>query len=127
MIGHAETSSDDIKPFDSQLEARYKVIKSTCALNLEVDNVMAAAPDEMTQYDWFGQARIFEIAEDYESALQAYEKALEIDPNFAKAWYYKAKLHHQLGQKSDAQECGRKALALKPDWEKHLRKFLPEL
>ncbi|MFW9887583.1 MAG: tetratricopeptide repeat protein [Candidatus Thorarchaeota archaeon] len=55
---------------------------------------MAAAPDEMTQYDWFGQARIYETTDDYESALQAYEKALEPDPDFAKAWFYKAKLHN---------------------------------
>jgi tetratricopeptide (TPR) repeat protein len=127
LVGHAETSSDDIKPFDSQHEARYKVIRSIYGLHLEVENAMAAAPDEMTQYDWFGQARIHEITDDYESALQAYEKALEIDPSFAKAWYYKAKLHHQLGQKSDALKCGRKALELKPDWESHLRKFLPDL
>ncbi|MHA1924649.1 MAG: tetratricopeptide repeat protein [Candidatus Thorarchaeota archaeon] len=88
---------------------------------------MAAAPDEMTQYDWFGQARIHEITDEYDSALRAYEKALEIDPKFAKAWFYKAKLHHQLGQKSDAMKCGRKVLELKPEWEKHIRKFLPDL
>jgi tetratricopeptide (TPR) repeat protein len=88
---------------------------------------MAAAPDEMTQYDWFAQARIHEVADEYDSALRAFEKALEIDPNFAKAWFYKAKLHHQLCQKSDALECARKVLELKPEWENHIRKFLPDL
>jgi tetratricopeptide (TPR) repeat protein len=96
-------------------------------LLLEVESKVAATPDEMTQYDWFGQARIHEISGDYESALQAYEKALELDPDFAKAWFYKAKLHHQLGQSSEALICGRRALELRPDWEKHLRKFLPNL
>ncbi|MHA2210644.1 MAG: tetratricopeptide repeat protein [Candidatus Thorarchaeota archaeon] len=43
---------------------------------------MAAAPDEMTQYDWFAQARIHEVADEYDSALRAFDKALEIDPNF---------------------------------------------
>ena len=88
---------------------------------------MAAAPDEMTQYDWFGQARIYEMNNEYDAALGAYEKALEIDPNFTKAWFYKAKLHHQLGQNSEAMECGRKVLELKPEWEKHVRKFLPAI
>ncbi len=88
---------------------------------------MAAAPDEMTQYDWFGQARIHEIVDEYDLALLAYEKALDIDPAFAKAWFYKAKLHHQLGQEAEALECGRKVIELKPDWESHVRKFLPEL
>jgi tetratricopeptide (TPR) repeat protein len=88
---------------------------------------MAAAPDEMTQYDWFGQARIHEITDDYDSALQAYEKALEIDPNFAKAWFYKAKLHQHLGQKAEAMECAKRVLELKPDWESHVRKLIPDL
>ena len=88
---------------------------------------MAAAPEEMTQYDWFAQARIHEVADEFDSALRAFDKALEIDPNFAKAWFYKAKLHHQLGQNSDALECGRRVLELKPEWESHIRKFLPDL
>ncbi|MHA2140171.1 MAG: tetratricopeptide repeat protein [Candidatus Thorarchaeota archaeon] len=88
---------------------------------------MAAAPEEMTQYDWFAQARIHEIADEYDSAFQAYRNALEIDPKFAKAWYYKAKLHQQLGQESDAVICGKKVLELKPEWEHHVRKFLPDI
>ncbi|MFX1261068.1 MAG: tetratricopeptide repeat protein [Promethearchaeota archaeon] len=88
---------------------------------------MPVAPDEMTQYDWFGQARIYETTDDYESALQAFEKAVELNQDFAKAWFDKANLHHQLGQNSEALECGRKVLELRPDWKKHLRKFLPNI
>lgn len=127
MVGHAETYSHDIKPFDSVQYIGCKVNSRTSKYLLEDENAMAAAPDEMTQYDWFGQARIYEIANEYDAALRAYEKALEIDPNFTKAWFYKAKLHHQLGQSSEAMECGRKVLELKPEWEKHIRKFLPAI
>ncbi len=82
------------------------------------------APDEMTQYDWFGQARIHEVAGDLEEALKAYEEAINIDPKFAKAWFYKAKLHLQLGQKKQAKEAAEKALELEPKWEKHVKKLL---
>ena len=88
---------------------------------------MAASPDEMTQYDWFGQARIHETQEEYDQAIQAYERSLEIDPSFAKAWFYKAKLHYKLGQKKEAKECVEKVLELEPDWEKYVKKYLPDL
>jgi tetratricopeptide (TPR) repeat protein len=78
----------------------------------------------MTQYDWFGQARIHEVAGKLKDALKAYEAALEMDPNFAKAWFYKAKLHLQLGHKKKAKECAEKALELEPKWEKHVKKLL---
>ena len=52
----------------------------------EEEICLTAAPDEMTQYDWFGQARIHEVAGKLKDALKAYEAAIEMDPEFAKAF-----------------------------------------
>ncbi|NHI82722.1 MAG: tetratricopeptide repeat protein [Candidatus Thorarchaeota archaeon] len=93
----------------------------------EVENSMAATPDEMTQYDWFGQARIHEVGGNFDGALKAYENAIRIDPNFAKAWYYKAKLHLQMGDKANAKKCAETALELEPNWKKHIDKILSHL
>ncbi len=88
---------------------------------------MSIEPENYTEYDWFGEARIREKAGDSEGALRAYEEAVNINPNFEKAWFYKAQLHHQLGQKDEAIACAKKTLELKPAWEKHVRKFLPDV
>lgn len=88
---------------------------------------MAAELDEMTQYDWFSQARIHEATGKDEKALEAYEESLKIDPKFAKAWFYKARLHYKLGQKDLAKECVKRTLDIMPDWESHVKKYMPDL
>lgn len=88
---------------------------------------MAAELDEMTQYDWFAHARVYETKGEEKKALEAYEESLKIDQEYAKAWFYKAKLHYKLGQKKLAKECVKHTLELKPDWEKHVKKYMPGL
>ncbi len=94
---------------------------------VEIREKLAAAKEDYTEYDWFGEARIRETEGNSEGALEAFSESIKLNPNFAKAWYYKALLHYELGQKDEALECAKKALELKPTWEKHIRKNLPEL
>jgi len=88
---------------------------------------MAAELDEMTQYDWFAHARAYETSGEDKKALEAYEESLKIDQKYAKAWFYKAKLHYKLGQKKLAKECVKHTLEIKPEWENHVKKYLPDL
>ena len=88
---------------------------------------MAAEIEQMTQYDWFSQARIHETHSDNDKAFKAYEEALKLDPKFAKAWFYKAKLHYKLGEKDQAKECVRRTLELEPDWERYVKKYMPDI
>ncbi|MFW9848490.1 MAG: tetratricopeptide repeat protein [Candidatus Thorarchaeota archaeon] len=88
---------------------------------------MSAAKEDYTEYDWFGEARIRETQGDLNGALEAFAESIKLNPGFAKAWYYKALLHYELGQKDKALECAKKVLELKPTWEKYIRKNLPDL
>ncbi|MHA1614050.1 MAG: tetratricopeptide repeat protein [Candidatus Thorarchaeota archaeon] len=88
---------------------------------------MAAELDEMTQYDWFAHARVYETTGDEKKALEAYEESLKIDQEFAKAWFYKGKLHYRLGQKELAKECAKRTIEIKPEWEKHVKKYMPDI
>jgi len=88
---------------------------------------LAADIQERTQYDWFSVARIYETKGQDNEAMKAYEESIKLGPNYAKAWFYKAKLHNRLGQKDQAKECVNRVLELKPEWEKYVKKYLPDI
>ena len=88
---------------------------------------MSANPEDMTQYDWFSHARIHETTGNDEKALEAYEKSVRLDPHYAKAWFYKAKLHYKLKQMDQARGCVKHVLELEPEWKNYIKKYMPHL
>jgi len=67
------------------------------------------------------EARALEKEGKLEEAIQKYEEALSLDNQLAKAWFYKFRIHHGLGQKDDAEHCAQKAVDLDPKWMKFIR------
>jgi tetratricopeptide (TPR) repeat protein len=51
----------------------------------------------------------------YEEAIKYYDKAIEIDPNYAGAWYGKGSALQKLKQYKEAIECSAKAIELNPN------------
>jgi tetratricopeptide (TPR) repeat protein len=88
---------------------------------------MSANPEDMTQYDWFSQARIQETMGNDEKALEAYEESIKLDAHYAKAWFYKAKLHYKLKQMEQARDCVKHVLELEPAWKSYVEKYMPHL
>ena len=87
---------------------------------------MSVNEEYYTPYDWFEEGRVAETNGDYKRAIECYEDAIKLKMDFAKAWYYKAKAHLQLGEKEKAKECAKKVLEYKPEWKKHVDKILAE-
>jgi tetratricopeptide (TPR) repeat protein len=54
--------------------------------------------------------------DEYARALSYFEKAVEIDPNYAEAWYQAGFCYGMLGKHSDALKASRRAAQLRPDW-----------
>jgi tetratricopeptide (TPR) repeat protein len=88
---------------------------------------MAAEIHERTQFDWFSIARIHETKGEDKEALKAYEESIKLNGKYAKAWFHKAKLHYKLGEMSEAKDCVRMVLKLEPDWDKYVKKYMPDL
>ncbi|MHA1638233.1 MAG: tetratricopeptide repeat protein [Candidatus Thorarchaeota archaeon] len=88
---------------------------------------MSAEPDQMTEYDHFADARGHESNGEFDEAFKAYDEALKISPEFTKAHYYKALLHYKLKQSDKALESAKIVLEQNPSWEKHIKKFMPDL
>ena len=52
----------------------------------------------------------------YQSALRYCDKSIRIYPNFATAWNNKGNILFNMGKKTDAVKCYKKALSLNPDY-----------
>jgi tetratricopeptide (TPR) repeat protein len=54
--------------------------------------------------------------DDFERALPYFERAVEMDPNYAEAWYQAGFCYGILGRHSDALRASRQAAKLRPEW-----------
>ncbi len=54
--------------------------------------------------------------DDFARALQYFEKAVEIDPNYAESWYQAGFCYGMLGRHADALKASRQAARLRPEW-----------
>ncbi|MEJ7699971.1 MAG: trypsin-like peptidase domain-containing protein [Pyrinomonadaceae bacterium] len=55
--------------------------------------------------------------DEYAKALIYFEKAVEIDPNYAEAWYQAGFCYGMLGRHTDALKASKQAARIRPDWE----------
>jgi tetratricopeptide (TPR) repeat protein len=59
--------------------------------------------------------------DDYGRALQFFERATELDPNYAEAWYQAGFCYGLLGRHQDALKASKQAAKLRPEWaEAHI-------
>jgi len=54
--------------------------------------------------------------DDYARAVQSFERATELDPNYAEAWYQAGFSYGVLGRHQDALKASRQAAKLRPEW-----------
>ena len=64
------------------------------------------------------QGRIFNAAEEYEAALKAFDKAIEINPEYHQAWYNRGIALGKLGRLEEAVTSYDKANQIKPKYHK---------
>jgi len=53
-----------------------------------------------------------------DEALKCYDKAIEINPNYAKAWFNKGIALSKLGRPDEALKCYDKAIEINPNYAK---------
>ena len=54
---------------------------------------------------WYNRGVALTQLEKFVDALSSYEKAIEVSPGYADAWYNKAELLKHKGQDSEAETC----------------------
>jgi len=73
---------------------------------------------ELSPYYYFELGNIYLNLSKNKEALKAYDKAIEIKPDFAEAWYNKGVALAKLGRYNEALKAYDKAIKIKPDYSK---------
>ena len=68
-----------------------------------------------TADDYFDKGAIKFKQGDFKGAIQDYNKAIELDPNFVEAYYNRGVVKHELGDSKSAIQDFNKAIKLKPN------------
>jgi tetratricopeptide (TPR) repeat protein len=86
-------------------------LQTFAALNAETQKNKRAAAQS-----FYSQGLALISRDDYAKAVAYFEKAAEIDPNYAEAWYQAGFCYGTLGRHADALKASRRAAALRPEW-----------
>lgn len=86
-------------------------LRSFVSLNNETQKNKRAAAQAL-----YSQGLGILSRDDYARAAQYFEKAVEIDPNYAESWYQAGFCYGMLGRHADALRASRQAAKLRPEW-----------
>ncbi len=98
-------------PAERMLQLKIGELQTFSALNsAAVQNKRSAAQS------YYSQGLGILSRDDYARAVVYFEKAAEIDPNYAEAWYQAGFCYGMLGKHTDAMRATRQAAKLRPNW-----------
>ncbi len=86
-------------------------LQTFASLNLETQKNKRAAAESL-----YSQGLGVLSRDDYTRAVVFFEKAVEIDPNYAESWYQAGFCYGILGRHADALKASRQAARLRPEW-----------
>jgi len=86
-------------------------IKTFASLNSETQKNKRAMAQSL-----YSQGLGILSRDDFARAVTYFEKATEIDPNYAEAWYQAGFCYGMLGRHADALKASKQAARLRPDW-----------
>jgi tetratricopeptide (TPR) repeat protein len=62
-----------------------------------------------------------------EKALEAYARAVALEPDYTRVWFRMTVLYHQLGRIEEARLCAQKVLEVNPDWSSQVAEIFPHM
>ena len=86
-------------------------LQTFASLNTETQKNKRAAAQNL-----YSQGLGILSRDDYAKAVTYFEKAVEIDPNYAESWYQAGFCYGMLGKHSEALKASRQAAKLRPEW-----------
>jgi tetratricopeptide (TPR) repeat protein len=79
-----------------------------------------------TRYGYYRKARSHEANGQFDDALLAYDKAIELSETYSHAWFYKSRLLYRMEKYGECIGCAEKARQLEPTWSDHITKMIED-
>ncbi len=98
-------------PAERILQLKVSEARSISSLNAETQKNKRAAAER-----FYSQGVAQLSRDDYQRALSFFEKAVEMDPNYAEAWYQAGFCYGVLGRHGDSLSSSKNAAKLRPEW-----------
>ena len=98
-------------PSERILQLKIGDLQTFASLNAETQRNKRSAAQSL-----YSQGLGILSRDDFARALPYFEKAVDVDPNYAEAWYQAGFCYGMLGRHTDALKASRRAAALRPDW-----------
>ncbi len=90
-------SKDDTMAAEAAMTFAYKQAIADLDKVLEMDDRLV--------YAWYNKGCIYYAIKDYTAALQCFNEATKLNPEFGDAWYNKGVAYLRLGNKAEAKSC----------------------
>jgi tetratricopeptide (TPR) repeat protein len=98
-------------PSERILQLKIGELQTFAALNNEAQKSKRATAERL-----YSQGLAQLSRDDYSRAVTLFEKAAEIDPNYAEAWYQIGFCYGMMGRHVEALKASRQAAKLRPEW-----------
>ncbi len=98
-------------PSERILQLRIGNLQTFASLNSETQKNKRSAAQTL-----YSQGLGILSRDDFARALPYFEKAVDVDPNYAEAWYQAGFCYGMLSRHNEALKASRRAAALRPDW-----------
>lgn len=103
-------------PSERILQIKFGELRTFSNLNIENQKNKRAAAESL-----YSQGLRILSRDDYKAALPYFESAVEIDPNYAEAWYQAGFCYGMLGKHKESLIASKQAAKLRPEWiETHI-------
>ena len=98
-------------PSERIFQLKVNELQSVSSLTAETNKNKRAAAERL-----YSQGVAHLSRDDYARAVTYFEKAAEMDPNYAEAWYQAGFCYGLLGRPAEALRASRQAAKLRPEW-----------
>ncbi len=98
-------------PAERILQLKPSSFQSFASFNAEMQK-----SKRITAQNLYSQGLARLSLDDYSKAVSFFEKAVEVDPSYAEAWYQAGFCYGMLGLHQEALKASKRAVSLRPDW-----------